>query len=87
MKRLKKTPIVIATTNPGKLAQFADLFAKLTDRYDIVSLKDVKYKKAIIENGKTFKQNSLIKARTVSKALKCIAIADDSGLCINSLHG
>ena len=41
----------------------------------------------IEENGSTFTENALIKARTVSEKLGCIALADDSGLCMYALRG
>lgn len=40
-----------------------------------------------IENGKTFEQNSLIKAQEASKVSGSIALADDSGLCVEALGG
>lgn len=40
-----------------------------------------------IENGKTFEQNSLIKAKEASRASGQIALADDSGLCVEALNG
>ena len=41
----------------------------------------------IEEDGATFAENALIKARAVSRALHCTALADDSGLCVEALGG
>lgn len=40
-----------------------------------------------IENGKTFEENALIKAREASKSSKMLTLADDSGLCVDALNG
>lgn len=75
--------IVVATNNLGKLKEIKEI---LKD-YELVSLKDLNLKVEIIENGKNFKENALKKAREVFKITNMPAIADDSGLCIDSLRG
>ena len=40
-----------------------------------------------IENGKTFEENSLIKAKEANKLTKKMSLADDSGLCVEALNG
>lgn len=75
--------IIVATKNKGKLCEFKEL---LKD-FNILSLYDVSYEKEIIENGTSFKENALIKARTLSKALNLPVIADDSGLEVVALNG
>lgn len=74
--------IVIATNNQGKIKEFKKIFSN----YNILSLKDINYKKEIIENGNTFEENAIIKAKTVSLATNQIVIADDSGLEVFALN-
>jgi XTP/dITP diphosphohydrolase len=79
--------IVIATTNIPKFKQMKFALQKLGKQYRFLSLQDINYQKRIIENGTTFKENSLIKAKQVCKDTGYITIADDSGLCVNALGG
>lgn len=85
---MKNKTIVIATNNKHKLKEFKDI---LTD-YNILSLNDIEYFEEIEETGETFEENALIKAQTIhnylkNKGLNYIVIADDSGLCVDSLDG
>lgn len=75
--------ILVATTNKGKLREIKEI---LID-YEIVSLEDINCKINVIEDGKTFKENALKKAREISKATNMNCIADDSGLCIDEFDG
>ncbi|MDR3329650.1 MAG: RdgB/HAM1 family non-canonical purine NTP pyrophosphatase [Mycoplasmataceae bacterium] len=79
--------IVIATTNKPKFEQMKFALSKLGKQYHFLSLKDIGYKKEIIEDGKTFRENSLIKAKQVCHDTGYITIADDSGLCVDVLNG
>lgn len=79
--------IVIATNNQNKLKEFK----KILDNYNIISLKDIEYLNEIEETGQTFEENALIKAETIhnylkQKNLEYIVIAEDSGLCVDSLN-
>ena len=80
-KKIKK--ILIGTNNIGKLKEIRDLLPK---NLEIYSTSDFKIKSPA-ENGKTFKENSLIKARYFSKKTKMICLSDDSGLEIDALEG
>ena len=82
MKRKKIINLIVGTNNQGKLREIKDLLPK---NLKIYSLKDLKLKSPK-ENGKSFKENSLIKARFFSKKTKMICLADDSGLEINVLN-
>ena len=80
--------IILASNNNHKIKEFRAMFADV----EILSLKDIGFNEDIVENGKTFEENSLIKARAVSEFLKqkgivANVIADDSGLCVNALNG
>ena len=83
MLKKKITKILVGTNNTGKLREIRDLLPK---NLEIYSTSDFKIKSPI-ENGKTFEENSLIKARYFSKESKIICLSDDSGLEIDVLEG
>lgn len=78
--------IVLASSNKGKVKEIQDILKPLS-----INIKPMnEYKKApkdIIEDGATFLDNALIKARTVYDILRCPVLADDSGLSIDALNG
>ena len=80
-----KQQIVLATTNQGKAAEFAVLLQKLP--VEVQTLQDYPAIGDIIEDGQTFAENALIKARTVAKETGKLAVADDSGLMADALNG
>ena len=75
---------VLATKNKGKLEEFKKLFSEMG--LEIVSEEEF-FNGEIIENGKTFEENSFIKAKTIGDISGLPTIADDSGLCIDDLDG
>ena len=79
----KKERLVVATGNAHKLREIAEIFSD----FEVVSQKEMGFDQDVEETGTTFAENALIKARTASKALGCIALADDSGLCVDALGG
>mgnify|MGYP003310316889 CR=1 FL=1 len=88
MKLDRKIPIIIATTNINKVKEYQEIFRGFT----LMSLKDISFDKDVEENGKTFDENSFIKAEEVFQYLKtkkfnAYVLSDDSGLVIKSLHG
>ena len=82
MKSKKKTKIIIGTNNQGKLKEIRDLLPK---KLKIYSPKDFSLNSPK-EDGRSFKQNALIKAKYFSKKTKMICLADDSGLEIDILN-
>tara|TARA_B100001758_G_C18365770_1_gene588393 strand:- start:795 stop:1397 length:603 start_codon:yes stop_codon:yes gene_type:complete len=82
MKYKKIIKLVIGTNNPGKLKEIRDLLPK---KLKIYSPKQLKINSPR-ENGKTFKENSLIKAKYFSKKTKMVCLSDDSGLEIDALN-
>ena len=82
MKYIKISKIIVGTNNPGKLKEIKGLLSK---KLEIFSPKDFKIKSPK-ENGKTFKENSLIKAKFFSKKTDMTCLADDSGLEIDILN-
>lgn len=76
--------IVIATNNLNKVREFKSVFTN--PEIEFKSLKDLGYDKDIIEDGLTFEENAIIKARQIAKELNVIAISDDSGLEVEALN-
>ena len=83
MLKNKITKLLVGTNNSGKLKEIKDL---LPNNLKIYSPLDFKIKSPP-ENGKTFQENSLIKARYFYKKTKIVCLSDDSGLEINILNG
>ena len=83
MQNKKIIKILIGTNNDGKLKEIKDLLPKSTKVY---STKNFKIKSPV-ENGSSFSENSLIKAKFFSKKTNMICLADDSGLEIDILKG
>lgn len=77
--------IVVATRNLGKLKEIAAILASPSARF--LSLKDFPEIPEIIEDGKTFSENALLKAKSVARLAGRIAVADDSGLTVDALEG
>ena len=78
-KKIKK--LLIGTNNGGKLKEIRDLLPKYIKTFSTLDLN----LKSPKENGKTFRENSLIKSRYFSKKSNLICLADDSGLEIDIL--
>ncbi len=78
-KKIKK--LLIGTNNKGKLKEIRNLLPK---NIKLLSTSDFKLKSPV-ENGKTFRQNSLIKSKYFSKKTNLVCLADDSGLEIDIL--
>ncbi|MEC7842880.1 MAG: non-canonical purine NTP pyrophosphatase, partial [Candidatus Latescibacterota bacterium] len=76
-------PLLLATTNPGKLREFRRLFPNLR----LLSPADLQLQLAVSETGTTFYQNATIKARAFARASGLISMADDSGLEVDGLGG
>ena len=81
MKKDKKT-IILASGNAHKIREIAQMLPE----YEIKGYKEFADCE-IEETGTTFYENALIKAKTVSEKLKCAALADDSGICVDILGG
>jgi XTP/dITP diphosphohydrolase len=78
--------LVVATTNRGKLEELRSLLSGLP--LTLISTEDaLKSPPAIVEDGKTFAENALKKARTIAQATLALTLADDSGLEVDALGG
>ncbi len=77
--------VILASSNKGKIKEIQDILGMEVIPYKAI-LPDI----AIDENGKSFKENALIKAKTIYEALgdpEAIVIADDSGISVPALGG
>ncbi|MHC4185196.1 MAG: XTP/dITP diphosphatase [Planctomycetota bacterium] len=79
-----KRKILVATTNPGKVAE---LKAMLNIDVELVGLADFEGIAEIVEDGATFAENARKKAMGYAKATGLWTVADDSGLVIDALDG
>ena len=78
--------IVFATGNMGKMREIREIMDG--SGYEIMSMKEAGVDPEIVEDGKTFEENAMIKARAVHKLLPdALVMADDSGLVVDALDG
>lgn len=77
--------IVLATANKGKIREFSGLLEGVFGK--IISLNDLETPPDVVEDGETFKENALKKARAIAAYSGLPALADDSGLVVDSLGG
>lgn len=75
--------LILASNNAHKVEEIKSIL----EDYSILTLKDINYTEEIVEDGTTFEENALIKARTICKYSGKTAISDDSGLSIELLDG
>ena len=79
--------LVLATHNGGKIKEFERLLAEFASDVQVLGLRDFPEMPDIPETGKTFIENSLLKARGICEFTNLPTLADDSGLCIDYLNG
>lgn len=79
----EKQRIVLASGNAHKIKEISQMLPE----FEVVGYKELGFTEEIVEDGKTFYENALIKAKTVSLALNLPALADDSGICVDALGG
>lgn len=77
--------LVMATNNANKLREAREILAPLG--IEVISQREAGADCEPEENGTTFAENALIKARAVYDIVKLPTIADDSGLCVDALDG
>ncbi|MEE0970040.1 MAG: XTP/dITP diphosphatase [Clostridia bacterium] len=78
--------IVLASRNKNKIAELEALLSKNISGIKVLSLDDIGFEGEIEENGTTFEENAMIKARAVA-SLGHIGVGDDSGLSVDALMG
>lgn len=77
--------IVLATGNSHKIGEILKIWGKVP--FEVLSLRDFSDLKPIREDGKTFEENALKKAREMARQTACLAVSDDSGLEVEGLQG
>jgi XTP/dITP diphosphohydrolase len=83
---MRHLAVVLASSNEGKLSELRALLADLP--VQVLSVREALGEPLEVrEDGATFEDNALLKARAVSKATRMIALADDSGLEVSALGG
>lgn len=83
---MKNIKIVFATGNKHKIEEFGAILKKYIPEVELVSMKEVGIFDDIVEDGLTFEENAMIKAKAVAK-YGYIGVADDSGLTVEALGG
>ena len=78
------TQLIFATGNAGKMREIRQIMADMP--LEIKSMKEAGVEADIIEDGKTFEENALIKARAIQALAGGIVLADDSGLEVDYMN-
>lgn len=76
--------VILASNNMGKIKEFREILKDMD--IELVSMKEAGIDVDIEEYGRTFSENALIKARTISEMTGCVTLADDSGLEVDWLN-
>lgn len=85
--------MIYGTSNVNKVKDIKSIIEANRERWEVISLKDIGFLSEIEENGKTFEENSAIKARAVKEYCDKnnieydIITTDDAGLCVDCLNG
>ncbi len=79
------TKLLVATHNQGKVTEFAEILQDLAIEW--LSLDDVGVGQDVEETGRTFRENSVLKARAYAAETGLLTLADDSGLAVDALDG
>lgn len=77
--------LIIASNNAHKLEEIKAILGDLFE--EIVSMREAGIDHETIEDGSTFMENAIKKAREIAEISGCCAIADDSGICVDALDG
>lgn len=78
-----KEKIIFATKNKGKIREI-NMIMEDSD-YEVISMEEAGIHLDIVEDGTTFEENAIIKAKAVMEVANCIVMADDSGLEVDYL--
>lgn len=77
--------LIIASNNKHKIYEIKKILGEKFS--EILSLSEAKIVHETIEDGTTFAENALKKAREIAELSGCAALADDSGICVDALDG
>lgn len=81
------TRVVLATRNSHKVAELRRILTDANLDVELVGTDEFPDLPDVPETGSTFAANALLKARDVARRTGLVAIADDSGLCVDALNG
>lgn len=81
------TELLLASNNAKKLAELQRILAPLVPEVQVLGLADVAEYDEPVEDGATFADNALLKAREGHARTRLPCVADDSGLCVDALNG
>ena len=79
--------VVLATRNQHKVSELRRILASSSLDVDLVGTESFPELPDVAETGSTFAANALLKARDVAQRTGLVAIADDSGLCVDAMNG
>ena len=79
--------VVLATRNNHKVAELRRILADADVQVELLGTDEFPDLPDVAETGSTFAANALLKARDVAQRTGLVAIADDSGLCVDALNG
>ena len=77
--------LIIASNNAHKIGEIKKILAEKFEK--ILSLRESGIEHETVEDGTTFMENALKKAREIAEISGCAALADDSGICVDALGG
>lgn len=77
--------LLVASNNDHKIHEYREMFSPLG--IEVIAPKDIGVTGEAVEDGRTFEENSLIKAKFLQGFTDMAIIADDSGLCVDALNG
>ncbi len=80
---MEKKKLVLASGNNHKIKEISQMLPE----YEVIGYKSLGADFEIEENGSTFYENALIKAKTVAEYHNLPCLADDSGICVDALNG
>ena len=77
--------LIIASNNAHKLVEIKAILGSVFE--EIVSMREAGIDHETVEDGLSFMENALKKAREIAEISGCCALADDSGICVDALDG
>ncbi len=77
--------LIIASNNAHKLSEMKAILAPFFE--EVLSMREAGIEHETVEDGETFMENAVKKARELAEISGCCAVADDSGLCVDALGG
>lgn len=84
MENTAKKRLIFATGNANKMKEIRMILGDCD--YEIVSMKEAGINIDIVEDGTTFEENAIIKAKAIMEVTGCLTLADDSGLEVDALN-